>query len=87
MRVVWNALGSMLLIALIGVLALMRVCGRSAPDRGRTCTPDQTLQYLHETGELLGRVTALQLTVLGGVVTYVAIVIWLWRRKRSASRE
>lgn len=87
MRVVWNALGSMLLIALIGVLALMRVCGRSAPDRGRTCTPDQTLQYLHETGELLGRVTALQLTVLGVVVTYVAIVIWLWRRKRSASRE
>ncbi|WP_198173830.1 hypothetical protein [Lysobacter soli] len=83
----WNALGSMLLIALIGVLALMRVCGRSAPDRGRTCTPDQTLQYLQETGEQLGRVTALQLTVLGVVVTYVAIVIWLWRRKRSASRE
>jgi len=72
-------------VPLLGILTLMRVCGHSAPGRGRSCTPDQVIEFLHETGDRIAGITTLQLTVLGVVVLYVASVLWLWKRKRHGS--
>jgi hypothetical protein len=76
-----NLLGVLFLAALLCTLSLMRICGRTAPDRGKFCTIDQTIRFLHESGESLARVTALQLAAIGVVVLYVASVVWLWKRK------
>ncbi|MET3929650.1 hypothetical protein ABIE51_001537 [Lysobacter sp. OAE881] len=86
-KVAMYVLACLLVVPLLGTLALMRLCGRSAPDRGRSCTPDQTIEFLHEAGDRLAGITTLQLAVLSVVVLYVACVVWLWKRKRSGSAD